>query len=229
MPLTPLESLRLQLSGCEDCGSTDITFTKKGLRKEIPRVRIPKSATSLIDSSLQPVPGSGSVHPKYCIIGEAPGEDEDIVGEGFVGYSGTYLRQRLLRIAGIQSSQVAFLNTIRCHPLKNRNPYASEIKQCSKWLEAELALLKPEVILAVGKIATKYFLPDTNLKSGHGQVFVDSQGRTVIPLYHPAAVDRAIPRRVLEKDYQDIRAKLKLSRSMTYLMLTEYLSIAQRS
>ena len=74
MALTPLESLRLQLSGCEDCGSTDINFTKKGLRKEAPRVRIPKSATSLIDSSRQPVPGSGAVHPKYCIVGEAPGD-----------------------------------------------------------------------------------------------------------------------------------------------------------
>ena len=112
-------------------------------------------------------------------------------------------------MAGVDPKKVRFLNTIRCHPDKNRDPYAGEIKACSKWLDMELRLIDPDLILAVGAVAVQTLVPEvTSLKALHGQVY-ERNGIPTVVLYHPAGVDRAVPRQVLEADYKNVQRRLK--------------------
>jgi len=203
-----LQQLRLSILSCSTCGDTSEKVVKKtGEVKITPLVKIPAKATSVVDSSEAPVPGSGSLTPRYLFIGEAPGENEDIEGEPFIGVSGKYLKRKLItQLAGIKLRDCRFTNIIKCHPLDNRDPYASEIKACWPWLQSEIALIKPEVIFTVGRIATKQIL-GKSLAESHGQVF-EWNGYPVMPLYHPAGVNRAVNRKKLEVDYKNIRKKL---------------------
>ena len=204
-----IESLRLSILACQTCGEyTEKTVKKTGEVKRTPVVKIPKGKVPLTESSSNPVPGSGPEDAEFLWIGEAPGEDEDSEGEPFIGRSGRYLKQRLItQLAGIRLKQCRFTNIVKCHPLDNRDPVASEIKACYPWLETEIRLINPKVIFTVGRIATRVITGEV-LKTTHGQV-LERDGRLVIPLYHPAAVDRSVPRKVLERDYKLIREKIK--------------------
>ena len=206
--MNELKILDLDVLSCTTCGD----FTEKVVKGEVrrtPVVKIPKNATRVTDSSENPVPGhSLGEDIKYLWIGEAPGENEDKDGKPFVGVSGKYLKRRLIAaIAKLPLKECRFSNVIRCHPLNNRNPYASEIKACWPWLEAEINIVKPEVIFLLGAVATKAFL-DVPIKQAHGQVF-EWNGYPVMPLYHPAAVNRAVTRKVLERDYKLIKERLE--------------------
>ena len=198
---------------CETCGQFNQKVNRKtGEIKEIPVVKIPKNGVRLTESSTCPVPGhSLGENIKYLWIGEAPGEEEDANGRPFIGRSGKYLKRRLIaQLAGLNLSECRFTNVVKCHPIGNRDPYASELKACWHWLEQEIQLIDPSVIFLVGRIATKMFLPDVSIKQGHGQVF-EWNDYPVMPLYHPAAVNRAVSKKVLEADYSGIQDKLNSS------------------
>ena len=200
--------LEAAIRSCIDCGAKDVTHTKTGLRKEAWRVKgVPEKATRLTESASNPVPGSGPEQAKVVVVGEAPGVQEDEDGVPFVGRSGKYLRDVLLPAAGVRASNVRFLNVVRCHPERNRDPYAGEIKACSKWLNLELQLVRPSLILALGAVAVKSLLPGVGLKESHGQVY-EWNGIPTVALYHPAAKDRAVPASVLEGDYKRVQGKL---------------------
>ena len=203
-----LDQLALGIRSCIKCGEMVIKENKRtGERTFVPLVKIPEGKTSLLDSSENPVPGKGNPHATYMVIGEAPGENEDEHGAPFIGSSGKYLKNRLLpTLAGIRVSDCWFTNLVKCHPQHNRNPLANEIKACAPWLETEIQLVQPKVILAVGAFASKYFT-DMSLKDGHGQVFMWNN-IPVIPLYHPAAVNRSVTRKGLEADYRTILSVL---------------------
>lgn len=202
-----IEFLNREILSCSRCSDVEVTYTHTGKRKERRAFKYREGVVPVTESSSSPVPGSGNPNARVLCLGEAPGEDEDEAGEGFIGKSGRYLRQRLLPMAGVRTADCRFANVIRCHPIANRDPYAGEITTCSKWLDLEIELVNPEVILCIGRFATQAMLPGVKLKESHGQVF-EKNGRYVIPLYHAAALDRSVSRRVLERDYRGIPGKL---------------------
>ena len=167
-----------------------------------------KTATRLTESSTAGVPGSGRLDAPYLFIAEAPGEDEDKSGEGFTGRSGRYIKDKLIpRVAGINLYDCRFVNTIRCHPENNRNPFPAEIQACNGFLMAEIAIVNPKVIFTIGAIATKALL-GISLKEGHGKIY-DWSGIPVMPLYHPAAAGRgATSHKQIEQDYNQILRRL---------------------
>jgi DNA polymerase len=136
--------------------------------------------------------GVGDHHARWLVVGEAPGADEDRQGEPFVGRAGQLLNSMLLAI-GLAREQVFIANVLKCRPPNNRDPKPEEVAQCLPYLERQIALLKPSIMLAVGRIAAQNLLAtDTPIGRLRGQVHAFGAGR--IPLvvtYHPAYLLRS--------------------------------------
>jgi DNA polymerase len=136
------------------------------------------------------VPVSG--RPLVAFVGEAPGATEDETGRPFVGRSGALL-DLLLAEAGLDRGQCAVLNVVKCRPPGNRTPKAPEVARCSGWLNRQLDLLAPPVVVALGLSAAKWFLgPRTVLAQVRGRPH-DVGGREVWATYHPSAAIRFGP------------------------------------
>lgn len=143
---------------------------------------------------------TGDAGSGIILLGEAPGGEEIKRGVPFVGQAGVHL-EGYLQHAGLARSDVFIVNSVKCRPVKNggranRRPTACEIKACARWLDEELAVLKPRVIVTLGDVALKRIAP-AGLRIGqcHGRPL--EMGTTVVfPMYHPAAV---IYRRQLEE------------------------------
>ncbi len=124
---------------------------------------------------------------RVLIIGEAPGMQEDLRNEPFVGRSGEVLNSLLADI-GLSRSDVYITNTILCRPPDNRNPSSEELRNCKSRLDRHVEILDPEVIITLGNFATKYILGTSKgITTIHGRVF-DIGGRKVVPMYHPAVL-----------------------------------------
>jgi uracil-DNA glycosylase len=137
------------------------------------------------------VPAGG--RPRFALIGEAPGATEDETGRPFVGRSGALLDQ-LLSEAGLARADAAVLNVVKCRPPGNRTPKAPEVARCSSWLDRQLQLLDPPVVVALGLSAATWFLgPRTVLGQVRGRPH-DIGGRAVWATYHPSAALRFGPR-----------------------------------
>jgi uracil-DNA glycosylase family 4 len=144
--------------------------------------RCPLSATRT-----QTVFGVGSVEATWLIVGEAPGAEEDRQGEPFVGRAGQLLNA-MLRAIGLQREQVFIANVLKCRPPRNRDPAPLEAAQCLPYLEQQIALLKPRIMLAVGRISAQNLLK-TDLSLGRLRGQVHHFGVSRVPLvvtYHPA-------------------------------------------
>lgn len=159
----------------------------------------------------QVVRGVGAKRARVLLLGEAPGVSEDRAGEPFVGSAGRLLK-RLLEEAGLERSDIYITNVVACRPPKNRTPRVSEIKAHRPWLEEQLRLVQPEVVVTLGRIALTYFLPKAKITelSGRAQA-VEWNGSTLrlLPLFHPAAALRApdlLPR--LEAGFAVLRSML---------------------
>ena len=142
----------------------------------------------LVASRSQPVPGVGPTNARVFFIGEAPGRWEDRKGEPFVGQAGAYLTELLERI-GLARSDVFITNIIKCRPEENRNPKAPEIENCAPYLERQLALVKPELVVLLGRFALERFFPAEKITEAAGVARKRKVGaREVIflPLLHPA-------------------------------------------
>jgi uracil-DNA glycosylase len=130
--------------------------------------------------------------PRFALVGEAPGAQEDETGRPFVGRSGALLDQ-LLGEAGLDRSEAAVLNIVKCRPPGNRTPKAPEVARCSGWLRRQLELLDPPVVVALGLSAAKWFLgPRTVLAQVRARPH-EVDGRTVWATYHPSAAIRFGP------------------------------------
>ncbi|MHA1989744.1 MAG: uracil-DNA glycosylase [Candidatus Hodarchaeales archaeon] len=116
------------------------------------------------------------------VIGEAPGKNEDLQGKPFIGRSGSLLREKLAMLPGT----VLISNCVKCRPEKNRDPKASELQACEKYLREEISHYKPNLYLLIGRFACKAILPEktkeNNFQDIVGQIFEDK-----IPIIHPAA------------------------------------------
>ena len=148
-------------------------------------------ACALCEGRRNTVFGSGHPRAHWMIVGEAPGEQEDQCGEPFVGPAGQLLDQMLAalglgRAEGPAATQVFITNTLKCRPPANRNPSPEELALCQPFLERQIALVQPRIILAMGRFAALALLGgDAPLGRLRGQVH-SGQGRPVVVSYHPA-------------------------------------------
>jgi DNA polymerase len=148
-------------------------------------------ACGLCEGRKNTVFGVGNEQAHWMIVGEAPGEQEDQQGEPFVGQAGKLLDSmlraiQLKRAPGTPEQQVFIANTLKCRPPRNRNPEPQELAQCAPFLERQIALVQPRIILAMGRFAVQSLL-QSNEAIGRlrGRVH-DYQGIPVIVTYHPA-------------------------------------------
>jgi DNA polymerase len=137
------------------------------------------------ETCTQLVPGEGPASASIVIVGEAPGAKEDAAGVPFVGAAGKFL-DSLLAEAGVARDSVFITNVVKARPPKNRDPRADEVAHHWPWLEAQLDIIKPQLLVPLGRHALARFAPDAKIAEAHGQV-VEAEGRRLFPLYHPAA------------------------------------------
>jgi uracil-DNA glycosylase len=134
------------------------------------------------------VPGEGSATASVVLVGEAPGASEDRTGRPFVGAAGKLLDQ-LLEEAGLVRDDVFITNVVKARPPGNRDPRADEVAHHLPWLEAQLEVIKPRLIVPLGRHALGRFVPDVKITQAHGSV-VERDGRSMFPMFHPAAALR---------------------------------------
>ncbi len=160
---------------------------------------------TLSEERMQVVFGVGDPNADLVFIGEAPGRDEDLQGEPFVGRAGQLL-DRMLAAIGMDRNQIYIMNTIKCRPPNNRDPKADEVQACSLWFEQQLDLLQPRMICLLGRVAAQTVLKtDEPLGSLRGQ-WHDYQGIPVWVTYHPAYLLRSPGQK--QKSWQDLQAVL---------------------
>ena len=133
----------------------------------------------------QTVFGVGNPQPRLCFLGEAPGADEDRLGEPFVGKGGQLLN-KILAACRLQREDVYILNVIKCRPPGNRNPAPEEARNCRPYLLRQLELIQPEFICCLGAVAAQNLLSTTNAIGKLRGKFHDYQGIKVVCTYHPA-------------------------------------------
>ena len=147
--------------------------------------------------------GVGSGGAKLMFIGEGPGENEDLQGEPFVGRAGKLLDD-MLELIDLDRTKVYIANMVKCRPPHNRDPLPAEQAACSHWLNRQLELIDPAIIVCLGRIAAMRFIrPDFKITREHGQWF-EKDGRQVMAIYHPAALLRD-PRKRPET-FDDLKA-----------------------
>jgi len=147
------------------------------------------------------VPGEGPVSARCMLIGESPGADEDRAGRPFVGRSGRYLNG-VLKESGLGRESLFITGSVKCHPPGNRDPRRGELESCRPYLERQVRAISPEVIVLLGRIATRGFLGDVGMAEARGRIW--KRGVTkLLPTYHPAAAMRFPSRR--EHFREDIR------------------------
>jgi len=160
------------------------------------------------DTRTQVVFGVGDPHARLMFIGEAPGKNEDLRGEPFVGAAGKLLDELLASI-GLERSQVYIANVVKCRPPGNRDPEAVEIETCTPFLRRQIEVIAPIVIATLGKFATHYVLGTTvGITKLRGKLYrVD--GRRVVPVLHPAAaLYNGSNRQVMFDDFRRLRTVL---------------------
>ena len=130
--------------------------------------------------------GVGDPQARVMLVGEAPGKNEDLKGEPFVGPAGQLLNE-LLAEAGLARSDVYIANVLKCRPPGNRNPEPTEIETCTPFLREQIRVIDPEVLVTLGNFATKFVLKtEVGITRLHGKVQMAGRFR-VLPIYHPAA------------------------------------------
>jgi DNA polymerase len=133
----------------------------------------------------------GDPTAELMLVGEAPGRNEDLQGEPFVGAAGNLLDQLLGEI-GLDRSQVYIANVLKCRPPGNRDPRPGEVDACKGYLREQIRLVGPSVVMTLGNFATKLLLnTDTGITRLRGQSFDWWLGATLIPTFHPAAALRS--------------------------------------
>lgn len=157
----PLEAIQNKLGDCQRCqlcqGRTKIVF------------------------------GSGNPHARVMFIGEAPGKNEDLQGEPFVGAAGQNLSE-LLELAHLTRDEIYIANVLKCRPPSNRDPKPEEIQACSPFLREQVRSVWPDVIVCLGNFATRFILQTTQGITKLRGKFYQQGHFHVLPTYHPAAV-----------------------------------------
>ena len=162
----------------------------------------------------QVVPGAGSAEAEIMFIGEGPGKEEDKQGIPFVGAAGKFLDE-MLGIINLKREDVYIANVVKCRPPNNRDPFPEEVKACWPWLEQQIKVIDPKLIITLGRHSLERFLPNQKISQAHGKALrraVPEMGtRIFYALYHPAAaLYNGSMREVLIKDFKRIPKVLKV-------------------
>jgi uracil-DNA glycosylase family 4 len=158
-------------------------------------------------SRLNAVPGEGPVSAKLMLVGEAPGGKEDESGRPFVGRSGALLTELLSGI-GLSRSGVFITSVLKSRPPKNRTPTRSEIEACRPYLERQIEIINPQIIVLLGGVAVSSIIGPWKMAEAHGK-FYEGGDRTYFITYHPAAALR-FPRfkDIMKEDFETLRQEL---------------------
>jgi len=172
------------------------------------------TACPLHSSRTNPVPGEGNPDAKIMFVGEAPGRDEDLQGRPFVGRAGKRLDVWIRDYLGMKREDVFIANTLKCRPPGNRTPTEEEMAACYPFLLAQMLVIRPRVIVALGKTAAADILPirvkpSTSMKSLREGNPYHIAGAYVVVTYHPAAILRT-PRyeEAVRQDFKKIKQLL---------------------
>jgi uracil-DNA glycosylase len=158
----------------------------------------------------QVVFGVGDPHAELMLVGEGPGAQEDIEGMPFVGRSGQYLDRLLLEELGLTRDRLYIANVLKCRPPGNRDPLPDEVAACSPWLDRQLDLVDPSVVVTLGNFATKLLLRTTDgITRLRGRTYPFRRG-VLIPTFHPAAVLRGGGEAAAQMRADLVRAKRHL-------------------
>jgi DNA polymerase len=187
LPVVALESVRADLGECTRC-------------------KLHRTRTNIVF-------GVGSPDARLMFVGEGPGEDEDLKGEPFVGKAGQLLT-KMIEAMGLRRQDVYICNTVKCRPPNNRNPEPDELESCEPFLKGQLASVKPEVIVTLGKFAAQALLRDqTPISRLRGQ-WREYEGIPVMPTFHPAYLLRSPQEKAkVWDDLQQVMKRLGLERA----------------
>lgn len=157
----------------------------------------------LSETRTHAVPGEGPADAKIFFIGEGPGRNEDLQGRPFVGASGRYL-ENLLKEIGLDRTQVFITNVVKCRPPENRDPLPPELTACRDYLDRQIALVQPAVVVTLGRFSMARYFPGASITKIHGQA--KRVGDTYyLPLFHPAAALRNDAwRAAMKEDFKKI-------------------------
>jgi uracil-DNA glycosylase len=170
------------------------------------------TACKLCKTRTNTVPGVGNRNPEWMVIGEGPGENEDKQGEPFVGRAGQLLDQMLAAVQMSRKENVFIANVVKCRPPGNRDPEADEIEACAPYLERQIALAKPKLLLAVGKFAGQKVL-NTDATVGAMRAAPGKRGDIpVVVTYHPAYLLRSPLEKA--KAWSDLVAAKRLTETL---------------
>lgn len=180
--MNTLDEISQQVRGCTDC--------------------------PLSKSRTHAVPGEGPSDAQILFIGEGPGYQEDRQGRPFVGPAGRFLEE-LLSSIGLKREDVFIANMVKCRPPENRDPLPTEISSCSKYLDRQIELINPKLVVTLGRFSLSKFFPNESISRVRGKVR-KIRGLTVYPVMHPAAaLHRQENRKIIEDDFKAIPNLLK--------------------
>ena len=147
-------------------------------------------ACGLCETRHQVVFGVGNPQAEVLFIGEGPGENEDLQGEPFVGRAGKLLDTMLEAVGLSRKHNIYIGNMVKCRPPHNRDPLPEEQAACAHWLEEQIALISPKIVVCLGRIAAFRFIsPDFKVSRQHGEFF-EKDGVLYMGMFHPAAILR---------------------------------------
>jgi DNA polymerase len=226
----PVEELRAWLAWAEDSGMRIVSPGKGKPRTSEPVAQAAEAPRSLklptLDDVRQEIGectrcklhkgrtnivfGSGSEKARLMFVGEAPGEDEDLQGFPFVGKAGQLLT-KMIEAMGLRREDVYICNTVKCRPPNNRNPEPDELAACEPFLKGQLASVKPEAIVTLGKFAAQALLREaTPITRLRGQ-WREYEGIPVMPTFHPAYLLRSPGEKgKVWEDLKEVMKKLDL-------------------
>lgn len=167
----------------------------------------------LSETRTHAVPGEGALHAEIMFIGEAPGMNEDRQGRPFVGAAGQFLNE-MLAAAGFDREQVFICNILKCRPPENRDPQPVEIEACADYLQEQIDLIDPLVIVSLGRFSLARYFPQAKISRVHGQSR-EIGDRMFVPMYHPAAaLHQQSLRETIREDFRALPEILEQARTL---------------
>lgn len=166
------------------------------------------------------MPGEGPTDAEVMLVGEGPGFYEDQQGRPFVGPAGKLLGQ-LLGLSGLAREQVYITNVVKCRPPENRDPLPVEVEACRKYLEEQIRLIKPKLIVTLGRYSLAWFYPRDSISKVHGAIR-ERDGMHYMHMYHPAAaLHNGSLRKVIEEDFRKIARALERARETSAASISQ--------
>ncbi len=189
-----------------------IAVSKEERARELYEVIRTCRMCALAETRTHAVPGEGPLDAEVMFIGEAPGVNEDRQGRPFVGAAGQFLSD-LIAEAGLRREEVYICNVLKCRPPGNRDPLPGEIEACSEYLDLQIDLVDPLVIVTLGRFSMARWFPQQTISRIHGRP-KEVDGRLIVPMYHPAAaLHQGALRQVLIDDFRGLAGILERARA----------------